>query len=36
MMAYETVFEMDDFLTRLEAGVSTLITIHEHEPSSLG
>lgn len=30
MMTKETAFEMDDFLTGLEAGVSTLMTIREH------
>lgn len=30
MMTRETAFEMDDFLTGLEAGVSTLLTIHDH------
>lgn len=30
IMTKETAFEMDDFLLGLEAGVSTLMTIHEH------
>ena len=30
MMTKETAFEMNDFLTGLEAGISTLMTIHEH------